>query len=121
MPHPFVDFTWNDPIIFLLRLVIRSGVVSCNRSTSFHEMLWEFFSPIHGTYPAYFILLHFVIVIIYVLSAEYKMRSSSLCNIHLFTCTGKFKKKYTLSKIYFTKTADAKSVLCTDGKEISKF
>jgi hypothetical protein len=31
------------------------------------------------------------------------------------------KKKNTLSKIYFTKTTDAKShVLCTDGKEISQ-
>jgi hypothetical protein len=27
-------------------------------------------------------------------------------------CTGLFKKKYTLSKIYFTKTTDAKAMSC---------
>jgi hypothetical protein len=36
-------------------------------------------------------------------------------------CTWLFKKKFTLSEIYFTKTTDAKfHVLCMDGKEISQ-
>jgi hypothetical protein len=35
-------------------------------------------------------------------------------------CTGLFKKKYTLSKIYFTKTTDAKSMSCVqmEGKSL---
>jgi hypothetical protein len=32
--------------------------------------------------------------------------------VYSFLCSGLFKKKFTLSKIYFTKTTDAKSVSC---------
>jgi hypothetical protein len=34
------------------------------------------------------------------------------CVMWSFLHTGLFKKKYTLSKIYFTKTTDAKSMFC---------
>jgi hypothetical protein len=59
----------------------------------------------------------FLVLLSYLLSY---LRATNDRKQKFFWCTGLFKKKNTLSKIYFTKTADAKSMSCVrmEGKSL---